>query len=388
MFGSLPVPPADALHAVMDRFRADQRTGKIDLGVGVFRDASGLSPVMRSVRQAEMRLAAQRETKAYLPLAGPWDFVAALSHLILRSTCDGRVAALLATGGTGAIRLALELARTSSARANVHLGTPSWPNHETIVNAVGLPLKTHRYFRPGQPRPDVDRILEAARDATRGDLFILHGPCHNPTGLDLLPAERSELLAVLRERGVVPLIDAAYYGLADGLEADLDAIRRDLTGFERAFLTISCSKSFGLYRDRVGLCLVLCANESERRKVQGTAERISRSLVSMAPAHGAEVVATILRDPELEREWRSELEDMRLRIHDLRSILQTLSGRAKELSGASAGNGIFMLLDLEPGAPEKLAATHAIHMPATGRINITGLKLGDAERLADALTKT
>lgn len=383
MFDRIPEPAGDALHAVMARYRADPRPDKLDLGVGVYRDESGVSPIMHAVRAAERALAEEGDTKAYQALAGDHAFIQAMTELIFGPAHAGRIAAIQGTGGTGSLRIGLDLARIAMPGARLHLGLPSWPNHEALARATGMAMVPHRYFDPVSQSIDLIAIEGAARGTKAGDLFLLHGPCHNPTGADLPLEFRAHLLGLLETRGAVPLIDAAYYGLGDGLEPDLATLRDDLARIPRAFLAVACSKSFGLYRDRTGILFALATGPAERDRVQGQMEKTSRTLVSMPPAHGAAIVALILADPELRRSWEQELAAMRARLLGLRAELAALG--APILAGIAHQRGIFRLTPLGPDQVDRLGREHAIHMAPSGRINLAGLKPGDAPRLAAAL---
>jgi aspartate aminotransferase len=389
MFDRFPEPVADPLHAVMARCRADARPDKMDLGVGVYRDDSGASPIMRAVREAELWLARNGDTKAYQALAGDHSFLDAMTSLVLGEAYpavrEGRVAAIQGTGGTGSLRIAMDLAKIAEPRARLLLGLPSWPNHAALAAAAGLELVTHAYLDVATQAIDFDAIRDAAGSARAGDLFVLHGPCHNPTGADLTREQRLELLAILGERDAVPLIDAAYYGLGEGLEADLQLLREAASAIPRAFIATACSKSFGLYRERTGLLLAICADAGERDRVQGRMEKTSRTLVSMPPAHGGAIVARILTEPDLRASWEEELAAMRRRIMGLRAELAALSDEAPILAGIDRQRGIFRMLPLTPDQTERLGRDHGIHMAESGRINIAGLKRGDAPRLARAL---
>jgi aromatic-amino-acid transaminase len=232
---------------------------------------------------------------------------------------------------------------------------------------------------------DFEAARASARSCAAGDVFILHGPGHNPTGLDLARAERNEILGILAERGAVPIIDVAYWGLCEGLEADLGNLRHDVSLIGEALVAVSCSKAFGLYRERSGALFALAQPRSARSAVQANLERISRVLVSTAPAHGAAVIARILGDQRLKALWANELSRMRERIAALRNHLGDLSSQAPQLAHIPRGRGLFALLPITPADIVRLSADHAIHLPASGRINITGLKAGDPERLARAL---
>jgi aromatic-amino-acid transaminase len=389
MFDRLAEPPGDQLHGVMARFRADPRPGKVDLGVGVYRDASGVSPVMRAVREAERLRIERQDSKAYQGLAGDQAYIDAMTKLVFgadhSAIRDRRVAAIQGTGGTGALRIAFELVRVAAPGTRLHLGLPTWPNHIGLADATGIERVEHPYFDAAAGRIDWRAIDVAARGAGEGDLFLLHGPCHNPTGADLTAGQRCSIHAALTERGAVPLIDAAYYGLGDGLPEDLELLRVAASAVPRALISVACSKSFGLYRERTGILFAVCANAAERDRVQGQMERISRVLVSMPPAHGAATVALVLTEPELRRSWETELAEMRMRMLGLRAELGALSDVAPTLCGVESERGIFKLLPLSGSQIEALARDHAIHLAPSGRANLAGLKSGDAARLAEAL---
>jgi aspartate/tyrosine/aromatic aminotransferase len=298
---------------------------------------------------------------------------------------DGRVAAIQGTGGTGSLRIALELAKLATPGVRMHVGLPTWPNHVGLAEAAGIELLGHRYFDQERGRIDLTAIEEAADAAGEGDLFLLHGPCHNPTGADLSQTQRASLHATLAKQGAVPLIDAAYYGLGDGLAEDLQELRDAAAAGPRALISVACSKSFGLYRERTGILFAICANSAERDRVQSQMERISRTLVSMPPAHGAATVALVLTKPALRAAWEEELAEMRTRMLGIRSELALLVNTAPMLRGVDRERGIFKLLPLSGEQIEALARDRAIHMAPSGRANLAGLKAGDAPRFAEAL---
>lgn len=384
MFDRIAAPPPDPVYDAMRRYNLDERQERIDLGIGVFRDESGRSPLFAAVAQAERELADAERSKAYLPLAGDGQFLDALASLIFPDQKAG-AALIQSTGGTGAMRLAYELVKLASPNARVHLGLPSWPNHAAIANAIGLELHAYQYADHGSSTVEFDLLLAAARSCTAGDAFILHGPGHNPTGLDLTRAQRSLILRVLGKRGAVPIIDAAYWGLCDGIEADIGELRDDLRIVPEALVTVSCSKAFGLYRERVGALFAFTESPTKRSVIQANLERISRTQVSTAPAHGAAIVARILADGGLKMLWAGELERMRARVSELRARLGGHANEAPQLAHVSLGRGLFTVLPISEDDVGHLSSDHAIHLPSSGRINITGLKTGDPERLVGAL---
>jgi len=384
MFERIAAPPAEPVFEAMARYSADPRAERTDLGIGVFHDEHGASPVFAAVAEAEEELARARRSKAYLPLAGDPGFLDAFGSLVVGNH-RSRAGLIQSTGGTGAVRLAFELVKLANPAARVHLGLPSWPNHAGIAQAVGLELRTYPYLDRRASAVDFEAARASARSCAVGDAFILHGPGHNPTGLDLTRAGRNEILGILSDRGAVPIIDVAYWGLCDGLETDLGNLREDLSLIGEVLVAVSCSKAFGLYRERAGALFAFAEPRTARPVVQANLERISRVLVSTAPAHGAAVIARILAEPRLKALWAHELSAMRERIVALRNRLGALSSQAPQLAHIPQGRGLFALLSIAPEEIARLSSDHAIHLPASGRINITGLKTGDPERLARAL---
>lgn len=385
MFDTLNCPPEDPLHGVMARYQADPRTHRMDLGVGVYRDATGLAGVLNAVKAAEQRLVDTEASKAYLSLSGDRAFVEQMLALVLgpleRDGSGMHVAAIQTCGGTGALRLAAALVARARPSARFHVGVPTWPSHEGVARDAGLAVVTYPYLRDAAV--DGDRMQAQAAATAPGDVFLMHGPCHNPTGCDTSDLLRREAIAELQTRGAVPLIDAAYYGLADGLGEDLEVLRAAVRGSERCMLAVSCSKAFGLYRERVGILFVTASSAEEARAVQGHLEQLSRAMVSMPPSHGAAVVAKILSDTDLRAEWLAELNGMRARLNGLR---QRLAGTGlPALARVAQGRGLFSMLPLTPELVERLARDHAIYMPRSGRINVAGLRDVDVERFAAAV---
>ncbi|MEO1657739.1 MAG: aromatic amino acid transaminase [Pseudomonadota bacterium] len=387
MFDNLTTPAPDALHGIMDAYRADPRPEKMDLGVGMYRDADGRCPVIGAVKDAEVALTLSQSSKGYLPLAGAPAFIDSMLRMVLSDShsarLEGRVAAVQTPGGTGALFLGGSLVNATSNQAAAWVGNPTWPSHAPLLTYTGLRVQQYDYLSDDRRSVSSDSVMEACGSAARGDIFLLHGPCHNPTGMDLSRDERADILDVLEQRGAVPMLDVAYAGLGQGMNIDLKIVR-DAMNRERAIVAFSCSKSFSLYRERTGMLMVTCADRAERDIVQRVLERIARSAWSMAPAHGAEVVGMILSDPERESAWRGELESMRERIQMVRQRL-TRADRTGMLSAVGEGQGIFSVLPITPQQVQHLADDHAIYMAPTGRINVAGFKEGDEERFSAAL---
>jgi aromatic-amino-acid transaminase len=387
MFSEVNATAPDALYAAAAAFAADERANKIDLTVGVYRDGEGRCPVMDVVKSAEAALFREQSSKSYRPLLGDPAFLRGMSDLVLGADnallAQNRVVAIQTTGGTGALRLAAALVKSASSRPRLHLGVPSWPSHAGVFASEGLEIVEHRYWSPGFGSPCWTDIFDAARTSCPDDLFLLHGPCHNPTGIDLGQDQRAALLVELSQTGATPILDIAYYGLADGVEADLDIARHAMAATRRSIVAVSCSKAFGLYRDRTGILLVVCADETEAGRVAARLGSLSRLLVSTAPAHGAEVVAHILGNHDRRIAWSRELEGMRRRILDLRKRLaRTGVGAFSQLEHQK---GIFAMLPITPNQVARLASRGAIYLPPSGRANLVGLKDSDVERFVSAI---
>jgi len=384
-YSTLAIPEPDALHSVMAKYHTDQRSHKIDLSVAVYRDALGHSPVMKAIKQAERVLLNVEVSKSYLGLSGVERFLSAMIELLFVGCVFDRYAAIQSLGGSGGIRLAVEIAALANDDLTVHIGVPTWPNHFSICDSLGIRTDSFDYFNKDAQTLCVDEIFATIERAKAGDIIVLHGPCHNPTGADLSSDQFLALIRAAEQRGVIPLIDAAYYGLANALEEDLMLLRLALEMCPQAFLVMSCSKVFGLYRERTGVLFAATPNETQKALVQGTLEKLARSNYSMPPAHGASSVAVVLSNDKLRELWLAELNEMQSRIKSIRCQLAELGGGLVEFSAIKSQKGILSLLPIEEVVVERLADEHAIFMPSSGRINIAGIKTGDAERLVEAV---
>lgn len=369
----------------MALYAADERSTKIDLGVGVFRDAQGRSPIIAAVAAAEAEIARTETTKSYLPLRGHDGFLARMRELILAEPADQRISALQCVGGTGGVYLGLALAAMANPAMKVIIGTPTWPNHIAICDQLGLPVLPFRYYDVASQRVLIENLHDAIRNGRPGDVLILHGPCHNPTGADLDWPTLEATLELASRHGMIPLVDAAYYGLNGGLENDIALMRRIMAAAPEAMLVISCSKMFSLYRERTGVLFIAASNAAAAAIAQANAERIARCCYSMPPAHGAATVALVLERSSFHRQWRAEVEDMRLRLQDVRADLATQGSDITALGAVIRQRGIFSLLPISPTVVNAMAREHGIYMPQSGRINIAGFKQGDVTRFTDAL---
>lgn len=374
MFDTLQPLPDDPLLALIGLYRNDPRADTVDLGVGVYRDEAGRTPVMRAVKEAERRLVEGQESKSYLGLEGDLVFLDHLWALVAGDQATVRASAGVQTpGGSGALRLSADLAARLGSR-RVHLGLPGWPNHAAIFKAAGLDVVTYPFFDIPTQRVLVEDMLAAFEKAEKGDAVLLHASCHNPSGAALSDADWKAVAEVVARRGLLPIIDIAYQGFGRGLEEDAAGLRTMISTVEEALICVSCSKSFGIYRDRTGGAFAVGRSAQAVAIARMHLGALARTSYSMPPDHGAAVVRTILADAALTADWKAELEEMRQRILGLRRILADgLRGRWQALGAIAEQEGMFSLLPLTEAQVLAARHDHGIYMPASGRINIAGL---------------
>jgi len=385
MFQLLQPQPDDALLALIGAFRNDPRRGKLDLGVGVYRDEHGATPVMGAVKAAEQILLKTQRTKAYLGPEGDQRFIELLMPVVFgdaRHIQAGRLIGVQTPGGGGALRLGAELIAAARPGAKVWSGTPTWPNHRPILDAARLTVGEYRYFEPATQSLCFDDMLAALSRADTGDVVLLHGCCHNPTGAELGESQWDRVAGLLAERGLVPFIDLAYQGLGRGLDADAYGTRRVLASVEEALVAYSCDKNFGLYRERTGALFVLARDAAAAEIVRGNMLALARVNWSMPPDHGAAVVRLVLAADDLARAWREELGGMRQRINGVR---QLLANADPGLAFLARQRGMFSQLPIAREAITRLRSDHGIYMAGSGRINLAGLRAADAEAFICAL---
>lgn len=383
LFGSLTLQPPDALLALIGAFRADPRADKIDVGVGVYRNAEGQTPVLRSVKEAERRLLSCQATKSYLGPEGDIVFFEALKPIVFgRQDYNARLCGLQTPGGTGALRLAAELINRARPHSRVWVGKPTWPNHALILENAGLRVVDYDYFDVATQRPALDTVLGALGKAESGDVALLQGCCHNPTGVDFDAEQWAAVARVLRERGVFPLIDLAYQGLGDGLEEDAAGTRIVLDVVGNGMVAYSCDKNFALYRDRVGALFALSKSPKQFEILQSNLLSLARVNWSMPPDHGAAVVRMIVEDELLAADWRAELAEMRRRIRLIRAMLAEAE---PALAPLASQHGMFSTLALSVDDIARLRDEQGIYMPSSGRINIAGLTPATLHPFIDAL---
>lgn len=389
MLDNLKPFPEDKIIRLIREFRDDPRDDKIDLGVGVYRDATGVTPIMRSVRAAGRRIWQSETSKAYTTLAGEPDFRNMMAALVLADSVPmDRVATLHTPGGTGAVRQALELFKMTSPNATVWLSDPSWPNHQSIINHIGLPCQTYRYFDPQLRGVDERAMMDDLDSAQPGDAVILHGCCHNPTGADPDRKQWTEIANLLLRRRATPIIDLAYQGFGEGLDADAAATRQLAATLPEALIAVSCSKNFGIYRERTGLLLALTSEAKRQGAAQAALTFLNRQSYSFPPDHGARLVATILGDGTLRTDWEAELDSIRSGMVALR---RQLTDELKTRSGSdrfgfiAAHRGMFSRLGASPEQVQLMRDQHAIYMVGDSRINIAGLNPSTVPIVAKAM---
>jgi aromatic-amino-acid transaminase len=390
MLGSLSMPPPDKILSLMALFREDPRPGKIDLGVGVYRDATGVTPVLDTVKEAERRLHAAETTKTYVGPAGDVAFTALVAKLVFGAAAPfERIRGIQTTGGAGALSVIAGLVAAARPGATVHVPDPTWLNHAAMLEDHGLRLAVYPYFSPGiEGRIDIDAMAAHLAAAPRGDVVLMHGCCHNPTGADLSPGQWERIAGVVARAGLVPFVDLAYQGFGDGLDEDAAGVRLLATLVPEMMVAVSCSKNFSIYRDRAGAAFVLAATAEEAAVAQSHMVVRGRIAYSMPPDHGASIVRIILEDPALAGRWRQEVDAMRGNVKALRQSLadafRRLSNRG-DFDHLTTDKGMFSRLDLTPDAVKRLREAHAIYIVEDGRINVAGLRAEEVDRFAAAV---
>ena len=393
LFAALEPRAPDAIIALMEQAKADPNPDKIDLGVGVYKNTDGDTPIMRAVLGAEKRWLEEEDTKLYMGTVGDADFRGALLDLVLGddhpALAGGRIASSQAAGGSGALRMGAELIVSAYPDATVWHSDPTWANHTPLIGSAGLAMKPYPYYSRETLGVRFDAMMDTLRnEAKAGDVVLLHGCCHNPTGADLSDAEWDQVAALMAERGLLPFIDLAYMGLGRGLREDAYGLLKCLELCPEVVFTVSCSKNFALYRERVGLVGIACADADTAKTVQGHLGAIQRTLISMPPAWGARVVATVLGDRDLRHSWNEELTEMRTRIRRLRRALAdelSVQGGEGLANAVRDQQGMFSTLPIGREGAEAIRKSHSVYITNSGRMNIAAANLDNIPRLAKAL---
>ncbi len=389
MLNNLHSQPADKILQLMQLFKDDAREDKVDLGVGVYKNALGVTPIMRTIKAAEKQLWERETTKAYTALTGDAGFQKVMADLVLGDAVDpARIAAAATPGGTGAIHMVLELIKFAGPDATIWLSAPTWPNHPSIIKHLGMKMAEYRYFDNETRAVDFDGMLADLKTVKPGDVVLLHGCCHNPTGANLTLPEWGQVAEIMLERRAIPFIDIAYQGFGDGLDQDAAAVRLLAARFREMLIAASCSKNFGVYRERTGIVLAIAPDSKTRDITQGNLAHLNRQNFSFPPDHGARLVTMILSDPTLKADWMAELEEVRL---GMLSIRQQLADELRRLSGSdrfgfvAQHRGMFSRIGATPEQVLEMRERYGIYMVGDSRINIAGLNQTTVPILAKAL---
>ena len=377
---------SDSLIALIALAEADPRPEKIDVGVGVYRDAAGNTPILRAVKAAEHILVETQPTKSYIGSQGDARFVELIKPIVFGADASGdpRIVGVQTPGGCGALRLGADLVAKANPLARIFVGEPTWPNHGPLIGCAGVEMVSYPYYAKDSRTVCFDRMVDAFGEAEAGDLVLLQGCCHNPTGADLDSGQWRAVAETVAARGLIPFVDIAYQGLGEGLDADSAGTRLVVEAAEQAIVAQSCDKNFGLYRERTGSLFVKASSAEAATIAFGNLLSLARTMWSMPPDHGAAIVRTILDDPELRADWRAELDSMCARIRSLRS---RLAGFDPRLAYIEQQNGMFSMLPLTPEAVLELRKSHGIYMAGSGRFNVVGLSDDNADRFAAAVVE-
>ena len=391
MFESLQEMPADAILGLIAEYREDPRANKIDLGVGVYRNSAGDTPVLDSVKKAEHRLVGTQTSKTYIGTAGDPSFNAAMQAMTFADSAPGdRLVTIQTPGGSGSLRVAAGLLLRARANATVWVSEPTWANHVPLLGGAGLQLKPFPYYDTKRHVIEIDAMLDALRAAPKGDVLLLHACCHNPSGLDPTEDEWLAIADVIVERELVPFVDSAYQGFARNIDDDAFIIRHLAARVPELIVSNSCSKNFGLYRDRVGTVSLLAADAAIRGVVSSQINNYVRTLYSVPPDHGAAVVSMILNDEALRAEWLIELNEMRDRLREMRVLLHSeLLRKASEhdFSHLVRANGMFCFLGISAEQVTRLKQDFGIYMVNSSRINVAGITADNVSYLSDAIAE-
>jgi aromatic-amino-acid transaminase len=387
MLDKLDAQAPDALLALIKMHAADPREDKIDLGVGVYRTNEGATPVFRAIKQAERKLLEVQDSKSYLGPEGDSGFVQALMPYIFGkgSPLTNRIEGMQTPGGTGAVRLAVSLAARAGVK-RIHLGIPSWPNHAQILEDVGVEIVPFDHANV-DGTANLDAVLCAIRGAGDADAVLLHGCCHNPTGIDYTAEQWTTIAEAFADSDVLPILDIAYQGLGQGMDEDVAGVRTVLAHVPEALVAYSCDKNFGLYRDRVGAFYMMAREEGQLSAIASNANALARANWSMPPDHGGAAVRLLLEDAGMTATWLEELDEMRARMRRVRDRLAAADSEVPglNLTALARQNGLFAMLPLGKAQIAKLREDHGIYMAGSGRINVAGLHAGNTEKFIAAL---
>lgn len=393
MFSQLQARPADPILGLSVKFAADSNPQKIDLGAGIYKDEIGNTPVLACVKAAEQYRVDNEKTKAYINSMGSSLFNDKITELMLgehRVIGENRIRTLSTPGGTGALRTAAEFINTCTPGATIWVSNPTWANHQGVFAAAGLTVKTYPYYDYVNNCLDFNAMLEALKQIPKQDAVLLHACCHNPSGMDLSKEQWLQIAALTKDIGFTPVLDMAYQGFGSSLEDDAYGLRLMADTVDRMIICGSCSKNFGLYRERIGACSVISATAIESQIVASILPAIVRVNYSMPPAHGAAIVETILNSTELTQQWHGELAEMRNRINGMRQLLVDKlieNGVQQDFSFITRQNGMFSFLGIDKDQVQRLQTESSIYVVGSSRISIAGISPSNVDYLAQSIAK-
>jgi len=394
MFESLTAAPKDPIFGLTEAFKRDPNPDKINLGVGVYQDGDGQTPVLRTVKLAEARLLEEETSKEYLDIEGSPAYAAAVQELVFgpehEVVKNGRAVTAHTPGGTGALRIGAELLKKVNPAARVWVSDPTWPNHPNVFRAAGFEVKAYPYFDAATNTLAFDEMLTALRAMPECDIVLLHGCCHNPTGIDPTPEQWDAIAGVLAERNLLPFVDFAYQGLGDGLREDAVGVLTLCRRVPEMLIASSFAKNFGLYNERAGALTLIAQSKETAQLALGHLKQVIRANYSNPPAHGAAIITTILNDPRLRTEWEGEVREMRERINRTRQLfVDTLAslGVTRDFSFLKRQRGLFSFSGLTKEQVDALREKYSIYIVGSGRINVSGINEGNVERLCRAIAE-
>ncbi|ABR74928.1 aromatic amino acid aminotransferase [Actinobacillus succinogenes] len=394
MFENIKAAPADPILGLNEAFKTEKHPQKINLGIGVYKDAHGFTPIMKAVKAAETRLLESENSKNYLSIDGVQKFNALTQTLLFGADsdiiADKRARTVQSLGGTGALRIAAEFIKRQTKAQNVWISNPTWPNHNAIFNAVGMTIRDYRWYDAEKKALDWDNLLADLANVNPGDVVLLHGCCHNPTGIDPTPEQWRQLAELSMQNGWLPLFDFAYQGLGNGLDEDAIGLRTFAQCHKELLICSSYSKNFGLYNERVGAFTLVAENSDIADTVLTQVKSIIRTIYSNPASHGASTVATVLADPALHEQWNTELTEMRNRIKQMRNklaeLLQEL-GAQQDFGFITEQNGMFSFSGLTPEQVDRLKNEFAVYAVRSGRINVAGITEDNIRYLCESIVK-
>ena len=392
MFEVMSALPADPILGLSAAFKADTNPKKIDLGVGVYKDEQGHTPILDSVAKAQTILLGKENSKSYITPQGVQGYIDGMLQLMLGKDCPAlladRVAAVQAPGGCGALRVLSELIKRCDENTTVWVSDPTWANHIPLIGNAGLHIQTYPYFDKANANIKFDEMAECLGQVKKGDVVLLHGCCHNPTGADLSNEQWQVVLELAQKIGFIPFVDTAYQGFGDGLEEDAYGMRLLVNNLPEVIIAASCSKNFGLYRERIGIAVMVTKNSTHRQAIQSQIQFIARGIYSMPPSYGGALVDIILNDATLCQEWKAEVEVMRCRMQDLRSLLVSKMneyGATKDFEFVKRQKGMFSYLCITPEQVQAVRDQHSVYFVDSSRVNIAGISKANVDTLAKAL---